>query len=51
MALQWFNGGDLTITRVWLNRARRLLEKFPEDQTIAYLLYVDSLLSIYEGPL
>ena len=49
VALQWFNGGDLTITRVWLNRARRLLEKFPEDQTIAYLLYVDSLLSIYEG--
>ena len=51
VALQWFNGGDLTITRVWLNRARRLLEKFPEDQTIAYLLYVDSLLSILRGPL
>jgi len=49
IALQWFNGEDLTITRVWLNRARRLLEKFPEDQTFAYLLYVDALLSIYEG--
>src|SRR6185312_16666637 len=49
IALQWFNGEDLTITRVWLNRARRLLEKFPEDQAFAYLLYVDSLLSIYEG--
>ena len=49
VALQWFNGGEVTITRVWLNRARRLLEKFPEDQAFAYLLYVDSLLSIHEG--
>ena len=49
VALQWFNGGDLTITRVWLNRARRLLEKSPDDQTLAYLLYIDALLSIYEG--
>ena len=49
LALQWFNGGDLTITRVWLNRARRLLEKLPGDQTLAYLLYVDALVSIYEG--
>ncbi len=49
VALQWLNGGDWTITRVWLNRARRLLEKFPEDQTFAYLLYVDSQLSVCEG--
>jgi hypothetical protein len=21
VALQWLNGGDMTITRVWLNRA------------------------------
>jgi tetratricopeptide (TPR) repeat protein len=49
VALQWLNGGDWTITRVWLNRARRLLEKFPEDQTLAYLLYVESQLSVCEG--
>ena len=49
VALQWLNGGDWTITRVWLNRARRLLEKFPEDQTLAYLLYVDSQLSVCAG--
>ena len=49
VALQWFNGGELTITRVWLNRARRLLENFPEDHAFAYLLYVDSLVSIHEG--
>jgi ATP/maltotriose-dependent transcriptional regulator MalT len=49
LALRWFNGGDMTITRVWLHRARRLLEKLPEDQTLAYLLYVDALVSIYEG--
>ena len=49
VALQWLNGGDWTITRVWLNRARRLLEKSPEDQTLAYLLYVESQLSICDG--
>lgn len=49
VALQWLNGGDLTITRVWLNRARRLLEASPEDQALAYLLYVDSQVSIREG--
>lgn len=49
VALQWLNGGDWTITRVWLNRARRLLEKSPDDQTLAYLLYVDSQLSLCEG--
>lgn len=49
VALQWLNGGDLIITRVWLNRARRLLEKSPEDQALAYLLYVDSQVSIREG--
>jgi DNA-binding CsgD family transcriptional regulator len=49
VALQWLNGGDWTITRVWVNRARRLLEKFPEDQTLAYLLYVESQLSVCEG--
>ena len=49
VALQWLNGGDMTITRVWLNRARRLLEESPEDQTLAYLLYVDSQLSVCAG--
>ena len=49
VALQWFNGGDLTIARVWLNRVRRLHEKFPNDQILAYLLYVDSLVAIDEG--
>lgn len=49
VALQWFNGGDLTITRVWLNRARRLHEKVPDDRILAYLLYVDSLVAIDEG--
>lgn len=49
VALQWLNGGDMTITRVWLNRARRLLEKSPEDQALAYLLYVDSQLSVCDG--
>src|SRR5689334_11040421 len=32
VALQWLNGGDQTITRVWVNRARRLLESSPEDE-------------------
>lgn len=49
VALQWFNGGDLTIARVWLNRVRRLHEKFPDDQILAYLLYVDSQVAIAEG--
>jgi len=49
VALQWFNGGDLTITRVWINRARRLHDKQPDDQILAYLLYVDSLVCIDEG--
>jgi DNA-binding CsgD family transcriptional regulator len=49
VALQWFNGGDLTIARVWLNRARRLHEKDPDDQILAYVLYVDSLVAIDEG--
>ncbi|MDT5257978.1 MAG: hypothetical protein QOD10_3058 [Mycobacterium sp.] len=49
VALQWLNGGDRTITRVWVNRARRLLEKFPEDHAFAYLLYVESQLSVCEG--
>jgi DNA-binding NarL/FixJ family response regulator len=49
VALQWFNGGDLTITRVWINRTRRLLDKFPDDQILAYLLYLDSLVAIDEG--
>ena len=49
VALQWFNGGDWTITRVWLNRARRLVEQSPDDQALAYLLYVDSQVSICEG--
>lgn len=49
VALQWLNGGDWTITRVWLNRARRLIEQSPDDQALAYLLYVDSQLSIREG--
>lgn len=49
VALQWLNGGDLTITRVWLSRARRLLEDSPDDRTLAYLLYVDSQVSIREG--
>ncbi|OBC00537.1 hypothetical protein A5784_19910 [Mycobacterium sp. 852013-50091_SCH5140682] len=49
VALQWFNGGDLTIARVWLNRARRLQDKEPDDQVLAYVLYVDSLVAIDEG--
>lgn len=49
VALQWFNGGDLTIARVWLNRARRLHDKDPDDQILAYVLYVDSLVAIDEG--
>lgn len=49
VALQWLNGGDQTITRVWVNRARRLLESSPEDEAFAYLLYVDSQLSLIEG--
>jgi DNA-binding NarL/FixJ family response regulator len=49
VGLQWLNGGDRTITRVWLNRARRLLEKSPDDHTMAYLLYLDSQLSVCEG--
>lgn len=49
VALQWFNGGDLTITRVWLNRARRLHDKQPDDKVLAYLLYVDALVAIDEG--
>ncbi|NTY62309.1 LuxR C-terminal-related transcriptional regulator [Mycolicibacterium sphagni] len=49
VALQWFNGGDLTITRVWINRARRLHDKQPDDQVLAYLLYLDSLVAIDEG--
>ena len=49
VALQWLNGGDTTITRVWVNRARRLLESSPEDEAFAYLLYVDSQLSVFEG--
>lgn len=49
VALQWFNGGDLTITRVWLSRVRRLHDKQPDDQILAYLLYVDSLVAIDEG--
>lgn len=49
VALQWFNGGDLTIARVWLNRARRLNDRDPDDQILAYVLYVDSLVAIDEG--
>ena len=49
VALQWLNGGDQTITRVWVNRARRLLESSPEDEAFAYLLYVDSQLSVVDG--
>ncbi len=49
VALQWLNGGDQTITRVWVNRARRLLEHSPEDEAFAYLLYVDSQLSVMDG--
>ncbi|MBU3749727.1 MAG: helix-turn-helix transcriptional regulator [Mycobacterium sp.] len=49
VALQWLNGGDLTITRVWLNRARRLVEQSPDDEALAYLLYVDSQVAIREG--
>jgi DNA-binding NarL/FixJ family response regulator len=49
VALQWFNGGDLTITRVWINRARRLHDKQPDDQILAYVLYVDSLVAIDEA--
>jgi DNA-binding NarL/FixJ family response regulator len=49
VALQWLNGGDLTITRVWVNRARRLNDKSPDDQILAYLLYVDSLVAFEEG--
>ena len=49
VALQWLNGGDQTITRVWVNRARRLLESSPEDEAFAYLLYVDSQLSVIDG--
>jgi DNA-binding NarL/FixJ family response regulator len=49
VALQWFNGGDLTITRVWLSRARRLHDKQPDDRILAYLLYVDSLVAIDEA--
>ena len=49
VALQWFNGGDLTIARVWLNRARRLNDKAPDDQILAYVLYVDSLVAIDGG--
>lgn len=49
VALQWFNGGDLTISRVWINRARRLHDKAPDDRILAYLLYVDSLVAIDEG--
>lgn len=49
VALQWFNGGDLTITRVWINRARRLHDKQPDDRILAYLLYVDSLVAIDEA--
>lgn len=49
VALQWFNGGDLTITRVWINRARRLHDKQPDDKVLAYLLYLDALVAIDEG--
>lgn len=49
VALQWFNGGDLTIARVWINRARRLHDKQPDDQVLAYILYLDSLVAIDEG--
>jgi DNA-binding NarL/FixJ family response regulator len=49
VALQWLNGGDQTITRVWVNRARRLLESSPEDEAFAYLLYVDSQIALIEG--
>lgn len=49
VALQWLNGGELTIARVWLNRARRLLDQLPGDPALAYLLYVDSQVSIREG--
>lgn len=49
VALQWLNNGDLTITKVWVNRARRLLESSPEDEAFAYLLYVDSQTSVVEG--
>ncbi|MCV7217587.1 helix-turn-helix transcriptional regulator [Mycobacterium crocinum] len=49
VALQWFNGGDLTITRVWISRGRRLHDKQPDDQILAYLLYLDSLVAIDEG--
>jgi ATP/maltotriose-dependent transcriptional regulator MalT len=49
VALQWFNGGDLTITRVWINRARRLHDQQPDDRILAYLLYVDSLVAIEQG--
>jgi DNA-binding NarL/FixJ family response regulator len=49
VALQWFNGGDLTIARVWLNRVRRLHDNQPDDQILAYLLYLDSLIAIDEG--
>ena len=45
VALQWINGGDWTITRVWLNRARRLNEKQPDDKVLAYILYLDSALA------
>ena len=49
VALQWFNGGDLTIARVWLNRVRRLHDNCPDDEILAYLLYVDALVAIDEG--
>ncbi|BBX04701.1 helix-turn-helix transcriptional regulator [Mycolicibacterium moriokaense] len=49
VALQWLNGGDPTITRVWINRARRLLDSSPEDEALAYLLYVESQLSVIAG--
>ncbi|AKK26107.1 helix-turn-helix transcriptional regulator [Mycobacterium sp. EPa45] len=49
VALQWLNGGNWAITRVWLNRARRLNEKHPDDQVLAYVLYLESALAGEEG--
>lgn len=49
VALQWLNGGNWAITRVWLNRARRLNDKHPDDQVLAYILYLDSALAGEEG--
>ena len=49
LGLQWINGGDLTIARAWMNRARRLLETLPEDPAHGYLMYLDAIVATFDG--